>query len=249
MFFSVEDSKPLIVRHSMPERNWADIYSKALSLRQHWTEARRYDTFYTLGKTQYLVNPTELSLPDPTESSSLHAFLKGHFSGLYADLKTALDEIVSDECIWDKRLWPPGFHLFPCSPIHELNVSKPHCDFNYLSIDWNKLGLTGEVKGMFSFTLPISIPNVSEFGMNLWNCTDKQSAQHFSGKTYSVQELSEYLNQYEKQKVLYRIGELLIHPGRFFHEVLPFTNAGPESFRMTLQGHAVFKAGKWFVFW
>ena len=197
--------------------------------------------FYTLGVPSYLGAANhEKETNYYNKAKTLNPMMMKEFRWLYEDISAALSNVLGKNVCFTQKLALPGFHIFPTRRGVQYPCVGMHLDLQYKLHNWDSSNEI-DFKNPISFTVPISL---SENGGGL-NVCDRPVGQMM------------FMNDKERQLVFdqetryipYHLGELIIHQGLWFHEVAERRNEQSETDRITLQGHGLFGANSWTLYW
>jgi hypothetical protein len=239
---------PLQVVGLLSTEEAQDVWSKLLELRYLWRDLGEGNEF-ALGGSSYLdgtPNSTYFQL-----AITSRPILIEHFGWLYQRILQAVTpvfQVATDLPVsYSDELALPGFVCLLRGSQRRRWVGA-HVDFNVQT--WMKYeNQTFELDRCASFTLPIRLPPTSS-GLRIWPEINANHVHFFAMK--------HGLSQPEASVILarnwpfdlheYSPGQLVIHSGQALHEVEPWEPPDGDG-RITLQGHAVVRAGRWELFW
>lgn len=220
-------------------------------LREQWV-SRDAQAFHTLGAALYLDRPRPETLaqfareaPPPTQYDALRAatdmLLRSHFGELYTALARALERLLQAEVRYAEGLALPGFHIYEHAAIYgDSRYHVPHFDRQYECAQWPPEQAIDFTRAI-SITLPLALP-VGGGGLRVWDLTlaEVQALAPAAARARAAAASSE--------RHVYRLGELVCHPGHRLHQVAPWVSR-PGDQRITLQAHGLFYDGAWQLYW
>ncbi len=137
----------------------------------------------------------------------------------------------------------PGFHIFKGGSWlgSGWDVASLHVDlqFNKLNFESNTL-YKFDMDDVFSFTIPIHIPNNS--GLYIY---DKKQED-----INSMMPLPYSLRNEQKYKINYDVGKMYIHDGLHYHMISSFIS-DVDNNRITIQGHGIYckTTNSYWIYW
>jgi hypothetical protein len=231
---------------TLSQAECASLASKIFELRQHWIKRTMQDftiplSFWTIGYATYLDGPEG----HVQSKNGMNSFLLKHFSGLYEKVSAALQESLQREV----RTYPeynlPGFHIYQGNPNLPLGLycgGTIHYDTPHKRANFQFAVSDEEV---FSFTLPIQLPKRGG-GLNYW----PEIPAHLPAGDWfhqSPPETKEWLAKNVKH-LKYNTGLLVIHDCNILHQMSNEVKTDPDDWRITLQGHGIFREDHWMIY-
>ncbi|MGV2287307.1 hypothetical protein AAHK20_01215 [Trinickia sp. YCB016] len=238
----------------------AALAERVLDLEAFWLPRHASLPFHTLGATNYYDITSNPARPYEHLARQYNALLLDCFADLYDKLLSTLGEHLGQPMSWLDGAALPGFHIFGAHPEFAARAEHDvlHGDWftrrdgagfpgNPIHVDTahRALGLAGESAAddppTLSFTLPLCLPREGA-GMKLWPLgLDDLAHLDRAGQL-------ERLRTSATRFVAYRPGTLFLHSGTGFHQARGFP-VTPGDYRITLQGHGVWLADEWQLFW
>jgi hypothetical protein len=215
-------------------------------LHNYWIKRTMSDfsiplSFWTLGYATYLDGPEG----HKKSKQEMNAFLLKHFGTLYDKVIHHLQGSLNcpvKTCL-DYNL--PGFHIYQGNPALPLGLfcgGTIHYDTPHQRADFPFAVSDAEV---FSFTLPVSLPR-NGGGLNFW---PKVPAYVEAGNWF-------HLTSKETQKWLidnlhhldYAVGSMVVHECNILHQMSNNVKTDETDWRITMQGHGVFREDHWMIY-
>ena len=192
-----------------------------------FTWQKRNPIMWTLGTASYLDAVKSEQFYDQ-KASRTNALLIEHFDWVYQRLLQMLrDHWAPRQVDYLKSL--PGFHIFRCDSVLMCwPLASVHLDQQEQLLSWD--GIPDET---ISFTVPIELP-ISGGGLWMWD----------DDVSHPIQLLGK-----KKTFLPYEPGRMVLHTGKQFHLIAPVAKTAPNTFRISLQGHAVRIKDHWWVYW
>jgi hypothetical protein len=134
----------------------------------------------------------------------------------------------------------PGFHIYLSDKAFEHPIDPIHFDLQYRFHDWRDTD--ADLDHPISFTLAISLPQHGG-GLNTW---DISLAERRLRASESPEELAQSC---ERVFHAYQRGHMALHSGHLLHQIAPGTDLQAQDERITLQGHGLYAAGMWRLYW
>lgn len=132
----------------------------------------------------------------------------------------------------------PGFHVFKYCPEFEQPLARPHVDVPFNKFDW---GIEHGYDGIFTPVVPVEMPKGG--GMRVWDITAEEIHERGVDAV-----LAESKHKPWDLFIDHKVNRMCIHSGKYVHQIDPFK--GPtDTWRITLQGHAVLIDGVWYFYW
>jgi hypothetical protein len=211
--------------------------------REHWRAQSAVAPFFTFGAATYLDSQYDSS---PRmyhfRAQRLNRVLRAGLPGLYERLLEKVKEgLETDQAYYPYRLALPGFHVFLAHKAFELPVCSVHVDLPFDHLRWSESEQVDTSRAI-SFTLPISLPKTGA-GLNIWDM-HKDEFQRLKKDQIEPALKGRALGLHR-----YTPGTMVIHSGFLVHQIAPFAMTAPDDERITLQGHAVYSAHGWQVYW
>ncbi|MET8155853.1 hypothetical protein ABZT47_05730 [Sphaerisporangium sp. NPDC005289] len=214
-------------------------------LRDHWLPRGPEPTaFFTLGPPSYL----DLA-QDPrageyrARARAARPVLRERFGWLYERLAEVLGEHLGSPVCYPEDLALPGFHVWLAAAVFTKPRAPIHFDLQYRAFDWPP---GTDLERLLSFTLPIRLP-VAGGGLNVWDATYEQF--QLARRRGWVEGATDLLRFHTRTYVPYTVGTMAVHSGHILHQVAPVGQVEPDDERLTLQGHGVWCAGRWLLYW
>lgn len=217
------------------------------ALRPHWVQRHATAPFFTLGAASYLdgdVQPNERRRQYYEKAARYNPILIERFGWLYDCLAAVLGKVLEAPCAYDDRLGRPGFHIFLPDKAFENPVYSIHFDLQYQQVGWDGHP-DPDFEHPASFTASIVLPR-SGGGLNTWDLFFRDwKNRELGGLMAKTQAL-------KPEFVPYHVGRLALHDGHMVHQIAPMRDidpGNPADSRITLQGHAIKSAGRWWLYW
>ena len=218
------------------------------TLEADWTDRspRGDRTFYTLGRASYL----DVCAPGVDSSSAYYAhlgvtnaFLREHFGTLYQRLMGGLHDHLGGEITLADALAIPGFHIFRGTGIVGAGEAGRHFDIQYERLALPEGKIAGEP---LSFTLALELPQHGS-GLDVWDITvEDYDRAYAAGRIASLDDMARRrIRTYRP----YAVGSLLLQRGLWLHRICSPGPVRPGDRRITLQGHGLYIAGRWLLYW
>ncbi|MGV9386484.1 hypothetical protein ACWDRB_62535 [Nonomuraea sp. NPDC003707] len=223
----------------------ADVRDAVHELRAHWIpRGQEPASFFTLGTPSYLdlaQNPQTGNYHKRAEAA--RSLLYDRFGWLYKRLGTVLREHLGASACYPDDLALPGFHIWLAPAVFTKPKAPVHFDLQYRAFDWPP---GTDLDRLVSFTLPIRLPQ-SGGGLNVWDATFEQFERaRAKGWIESATDLQRF---HTLTHVAYTAGTMAVHSGHILHQVAPTSRVRADDERLTLQGHGVWSAGRWLLYW
>ena len=216
----------------------------------------------TLGAASYLDCPDEKSLALLTGeeggvdrdqnyqkylelSAKLNPCLWADFEGVYMKLLEFFASILEAEVVFADGKALPGFHVYRSTPRHaSQRFHIPHFDAQYKNLAWPE-SFKEQMLPLFpptiSFTLPLSLPGVGG-NLRYWDWSYKDQVG------LAKNEIVTALSRLKPKICRYEPGSIVVHDGHVLHQIEAWP-ADEGVCRITMQGHGIFLAGKWHIYW
>lgn len=211
------------------------LVPKIKSLCEEKIAIKRRDNFWTLGMATYKDGYNDL---DPHLVGWSNFILKEVFGQMYKDQLEILSDALKCKVQYMKGMPLPGFHVFKYCKEFEQPLARPHVDVPFNKYDWGSAIQLGHI---FTHVVPAEIPDGA--GMYVWDLEAKDMAQ-FGAEAVVAKARSTA----PKHFVEYEIGKMVVHEGKFVHQIKPFRST-TDKWRITLQSHAVLYEGSWHLYW
>ncbi|MBI4821665.1 MAG: hypothetical protein HY791_35720 [Deltaproteobacteria bacterium] len=206
-----------------------------------WTERDSVGgkPFFTVGAASYL-DALSFASYYYGKARTTNASLRRYFSWLYSKLLDALRVELEAPVELENGMALPGFHVFLGGSAYESKTSSVHADLQYRLVEFRDRQI--DESKTLSFTLLVRAP-ASGAGLILWNAEFEPEDELISGRR------SARLEKVNATRHEYAVGRLFLHSGMQYHAIAPIDSPQDSDERITLQGHAVFADGRWFVYW
>lgn len=223
----------------------AAVRRRVHELREHWIpRGPAPASFFTLG------TPSYLDLAENPETGEYHAraaatraLLLERFGRLYERLAAALAGHLGAPAEYAGDLALPGFHIWLAPAVFTKPKAPVHFDLQYRAFDWPP---GTDLDRLLSFTLPLRLPRAGG-GLNVWDATYARF-QEALGRGW-IEGAADLRRFCKHTYVPYTVGVMALHSGHILHQVAPTSRVEPDDERLTLQGHGVWSAGRWLLYW
>ena len=212
-----------------------------LAHRAHWVQ-RGPSEFYTLGAASYLDAEPGYN----QHASELNPVLREAFAPLYRELAGRLETALGEPVRYADEKALPGFHLWGVPGIPTGPVASLHFDLQYLRLSWPP-DAHRDTRRSLSFTLPLQLPRLGG-GLTTWDTTYER-VNAFYARTGFAGTLADLAALITERVEPYTRGELVVHSGHLLHRIAPVPEVAPDDLRVTLQGHGLYFAGAWQLYW
>ena len=232
----------------LTETQCEDVYAHICELQEDWIpRGGAASSFFTLGAATYLdvTYPAKGGANYYEKVQRYNPLLQQHFDWLYEMLSTVLEEHLGASVSYEESFALPGFHIWLSRALSTKPVTSIHFDLQYQSLEWqdaDKIDFTR----LISFTLPIRLPTRGG-GLNMWNITYPEFVQ--ARRQGTVQSVQDFPSSMEHQYYPYTVGHLVVHSGYSLHQIAPVPEVYDTDRRITLQGHGLWVAGQWKLYW
>jgi hypothetical protein len=178
-------------------------------------------------------------------SAKLNPGLWAAFEDIYLKLLEFFASILEAEVVFAAGKALPGFHVYRSTAS---NASQrfhiPHFDAQYKNLVWPesfKEPMLPIFPPTISFTLPLSLPGVGG-NLRYWDWSYKDQVG------LAKNEIVAALSRLKPKICRYEPGSIVVHDGHVLHQIEAWP-AGEGVCRITMQGHGIFLAGKWHIYW
>jgi len=240
---------PLQVVDLLSPEESQEVWSKVLALRHLWRSFGGGSEF-AVGASSYLDGPTSREYFEL--AAKWRPLLLEKFGWLYERIQQAVAPVLRGAAdlpvSYSDELGLPGFVCLLDSKQRQ-RWAGVHVDFGVQT--WMKFeNQTFDLGRCGTFTLPVHLPPTS-CGLLVWpqitaNHVYRYAKKHGIPLHEASKALARHFPFYERQ--VYVAGQLVIHSGQILHEAEAWDPPNGEG-RITLQGHAVVRSGKWELFW
>lgn len=212
------------------------VYERVMSLRPDWVE-RGERQFYSLGTAAYLDAPDDHPqyLRRARETNRV---LGATFGDVYDALRCFFEECLNEPVELARDLALPGFHIFEFDgqTVQHGTAYRAHFDFQWMH------ALPGQVpEAVVSFTVAVHQPTGGA-ALDLWPLRYQQAFPQ-------VGSVVEYARTHQSRRVVYRLGEAVVHDGYILHAIGNSEHERPLGRRVTLQGHGARLGARWALYW
>jgi hypothetical protein len=232
----------------LTETQCENAYTRICELQDDWIpRGGANSAFFTFGAATYL----DVTYPEKAGANyheKVHRYnplLRQHFDWLYEILSKVLEEHLGASVDCEESFALPGFHIWLSHALSTKPVTSIHFDLQYQSLAWQNADNIDFTK-LISFTLPIRLP-VRGGGLNMWNITYPEFVQ--ARRQGTIQSVQDFASSTEYQYYPYTVGHLVIHSGYSLHQIAPAAEVYETDRRITLQGHGLWVAGQWRIYW
>ncbi|MEV7523549.1 hypothetical protein [Streptomyces sp. NPDC091371] len=214
-------------------------------LREHWIpRGAEPASFFTLGTPSYLDLAENPDVGDyQKRADTSRPLLWEAFGGLYERLADLLEGHLGAPVHYPGHLAMPGFHVWLSAAVFTKPKAPVHFDMQYRAFSWPP---GTDLTRLVSFTLPVRLPAAGG-GLNVWDA-DYEDFRRAAGKGW-IESAADLKRFHTKHYVPYTPGQMVIHSGHTLHQVAPSSRVEPDDERLTLQGHGVWSAGRWLLYW
>ena len=129
----------------------------------------------------------------------------------------------------------PGFHVFSYCEEFEQPLARPHVDVPENDYSFTKF------KDIFTHVVPVEMPKGG--GMRVWNI----SCEDFHSKGVDACLLKARTTKPDSF-VEHKPDQMILHSGKYMHQIEPFKKP-TDTWRITLQSHAIWHDGFWNLYW
>ena len=159
---------------------------------------------------------------------------------LARELKTDLENVVFEEN------WAlPGFNIFYSHLAFSRQVFQTHIDGEWSPIRSTYSDCDDDER--VTFTLTLANPPKSGGGLSFWEIDNSLCDESFVAEMINKNTCS--ASCFNKSKVLYEPGSMVVHKGYVIHAISPWSYISSTDMRITLQGFSCFCDGKWRFSW
>ncbi|MGH3379378.1 MAG: hypothetical protein ACRDP6_32065 [Actinoallomurus sp.] len=229
----------------LTETGSAELRETVRGLRRYWTpRGPEPAVFFTLGAPSYLdLTPNPGSDDYQRHADVSRPVLLDSVGWLYENLAKLLSEYLSAPVDYPDHLGLPGFHIWLAAAVFTKPSAPMHFDLQYRSIGWPpETDLTRHI----SFTLPLRLPAAGG-GLNVWDVSHDQF-RHAIAKGW-IESVTDLKRFHALHYIPYALGRMVIHSGHLLHQVAPSSSVQPDDERLTLQGHGIWCADRWLLYW
>lgn len=219
----------------------ASAVDEVLRQRARWVR-RGTGEFYTLGAASYLDDEPGYS----AHAAELNPWLTSRFAPLYGHLRERLAAVLDARVMMAEGKAVPGFHIWGVPGIPTQPSASLHFDLQHQRLRWPDEA-RGTAARSLSFTLPLRLPRGGG-GLSMWSVTHEQ-VEAFCARSGFAGTLDQLLPLFTERHEAYHVGELLLHSGHVLHRIAPVPHVEPGELRITLQGHGLFFAEAWHIYW
>ncbi|MEU6878467.1 hypothetical protein [Streptomyces sp. NPDC046712] len=214
-------------------------------LREHWIpRGPKPASFFTLGTPSYLDLAEDPETGEYQKRADIsRPLLWESFGELYERLADLLGGHLGAPVHYPQHLAMPGFHVWLSAAVFTRPKAPVHFDMQYRAFSWPP---GTDLTRLLSFTLPIRLPAAGG-GLNIWDA-DYEDFRQAAAKGW-IDSAADLKRFHTKQYVPYTPGQMVIHSGHTLHQVAPSSRVEPDDERLTLQGHGVWCAGRWLLYW
>lgn len=198
------------------------IRNKVIENKKLWKKNRFI--IYSFGGSTYLND--SMNIEDINKSNS---YMYSLFPEMYDKILIFMKSILKKEVIYKKDSYLPGFHIFN-SYFFRYSLADFHVDKQYTGNYWQS---NCDLDSTISFTLAIDLPDDIS-GMYLFEARDNVSKFEAARMNHSL--------------IKYDIGKIFVHTGNNYH-IMKSSIIKKNEYRITLQGHGVYCANVWYLFW
>lgn len=162
---------------------------------------------------------------------------------LYDLIAEALTAHLAASVRYPDHLALPGFHIWLEAAIFTRPRAPVHFDIQHQAFDWPP---GTDTDRLLSFALPLRVPAAGG-GLNLWEATYQDFRRSLArGWVVSAADLQRF---HARRYVPCTPGRLYVHSGHVLHQVAPSAGVRAGDERLTLQGHGVWCADHWQLYW
>lgn len=197
----------------------------------------KQDYFYILGAASYQYKEKQEAYYQ--KAFQLNRLLWSNFADLYLTLLDKMRYFLQGPLGFLEYSGLPGFHIIEVGKQPSYYGGSQHFDLSYKQL----VPDSKELLPHFSFTLSLQQP-AEGAGLNIWNMhyADIYNAAH-------PVTLENAIYKAEKVFVPYKVGELVIFDGHYYHQIAPLSKTDPFDRRITLQGHCIKLSSGWAMYW
>lgn len=199
---------------------------------------KRRENFWTIGSASYKDKERFTEFEYEKFVMEKNVQLLDHMPYFYNFFLKWFEHHLQTPCQYMPNVSIPGFHVFRYDPEFEKPLARPHVDVPFNKFDWGK---KNGYHNIFTPVAAVEIPPGA--GMYVWDVTAEDIDEHGVNKVLDTLPTIE-----PKGLVSHKTDTMLLHSGRFVHQIKPFS--GPtETWRITLQAHAILLDGVWNFYW
>lgn len=224
-----------------------EVCANIHGLKPLWTSIHPPNTFYTLGTASYInfTKPDEGADVYFNRAGFYNPILKEHFGWLIETVREAIQHQLGEPVRITEEFAIPGFHIFESPSVPREPSSSLHFDLQYEHLTW-PLSEEIDFSRPLSFTLPVRLPFAGG-GIVVWDIEYTEYLDALRrGLVSRVEDLQEVRS---KSFYRYRLGRLVLHSGHLLHQIAHISQVQNDDERITLQGHALRRAGMWELYW
>lgn len=231
-------STPMAIPFVGPEV-CAELFRRVRLQRQAWVSRHALAPFYTLGPASYLDASGGGLAQYQAGSAAYNPQMDQAFGDFYIALCERLSDHLKAPVVMHREHARPGFHIFEGHPAFEKPVASTHADLQAQLLPW---GVDAKTAPTLSFTMAVELPEAGG-GMDVW-AVDVGVWQAWPEAVRAAK-----LAEVPRHDVRYRLGELVVHNGRWVHRIAAVAPFKGHETRVTLQGHGLFVDGQWQLYW
>jgi hypothetical protein len=162
---------------------------------------------------------------------------------LYDSVATCLGNALGADVFYAPAVALPGFHIFDFRYTEKFFGGSPHFDLQFLELPWVRDKSADYAGSNVSFTLALELPQAA-CGVDVWRLAYQEVANA------DVVELPCDVSQLrEKTRIEYRLGEISVFDGFYWHQISEIQTLQPTDRRITLQGHCFYDEPYWVCYW
>jgi hypothetical protein len=234
----------------LDKRECVEIVNKVLSLESTWTDRTYYydgtkvslssPNFFTLGSAAYLDGPD-------AHTNNTNELIDCHFSDILEKLRSAIETTLNIKVFLDPKYSYPGFHIFKGRDNLQYGTAfggALHKDFPHIT---SKFPFKFDINKPVSFTLALEMPK-NGGGLNYWKETNQmtqflqlQKGEYTSSLYECLPKVARVWVDEHREYEEYKEGTLYIHDGQTLHQLANEVASTSEDYRITLQGHGVYR--------
>jgi hypothetical protein len=222
-------SSPSFTRQVLSVEDCEKVARLVYDLRSLWIPKGAFVPLFTLGATMY-GDAYERGLAGYyAKARYLNPILWEQFSWLYEVVALGFQTMFGQKPIYKQPFALPGFHIFlphSDSAASVGEVARAHVDSHYRNYVFDS---RFDFSRPMAFTLPVEIP-ASGAGLDLWHLTEVDLIGSVKEERYRA------LMRNRPERIIYKLGEMVVHSGLTFHQIAPMEIGPDDKSRITLQG-------------
>jgi len=237
------------------------LYSSKVLGHKNLFRSYANNKFCILGAASYANNLEQYNLI----KNQINPILKKDFIDLFYLIKNYLEQILNQECFFDKNFSYPGFHIFygnhvdALLPLTSLHIDTPYeLHKDYLIKNYKKINFDFPLTFTLALKLPKSGSGLYYWDDKGWETQKEEESYNFYSKIYKkyinifknkTPCVEDYEKSLEPKYLKYIEGNIVFFKGNLLHQIAPFFKPiEGDEIRITLQGHGIECNNRWLIY-